>query len=206
MKNRIKDLWRAPLRFYMRKKLKNHGFSIISANCVGGILYHDVGEQFRTPTINLIIPQFVTFAENLQHYLQVTPVEGEKTKEGYPVCMLEDISIIGVHYATCEMLMKDWVRRAKRVNYNNILLIAPDNFLHDEEEEKRFDRIAYPKVCFTSRKDTQYDWQVYLPEFQGQSKVGDTLRYCNIFGVRIFEKHFDCVKWLNEHEGINSKS
>ncbi len=106
MKNRIKDLWRAPLRFYMRKKLKNHGFSIISANCVG--------EQFRTPTINLIIPQFVTFAENLQHYLQVTPVEGEKTKEGYPVCMLEDISIIGVHYATCEMLMKDWVRRAKQ--------------------------------------------------------------------------------------------
>ena len=54
----------------MRKRLKNHSFSLISSNCIGGILYHDVGEQFRTPTINLIIPQFVTFAENLRYYLQ----------------------------------------------------------------------------------------------------------------------------------------
>lgn len=55
-KERIKEIWRYPYRLYMKSRLQNHDFEIISSNCIGGILYHDVGEQFRTPTINLIIP------------------------------------------------------------------------------------------------------------------------------------------------------
>lgn len=205
IKETTKEIWRTPLKASMRKRLKNHGFSLISSNCIGGILYHDVGEQFRTPTINLIIPQFVAFAENLRYYLQVEPVAGERTKEGYPVCHLDDLTVIGVHYDSSESLIRDWKRRAQRVNYENIFLIATDNFIHNQEEQERFDRIAYPKVCFTSCENTRYPWQVYLPEFQGQSHVGDTLRYCNAWGLRIFEKHFDCVEWLNEYESTDCK-
>lgn len=38
-----------------RSKLKNHDFTIISNTCVGGVITHYVGEQFRSPTVNLII-------------------------------------------------------------------------------------------------------------------------------------------------------
>ena len=33
--------------------LKNKDFTIISHNCVGGVIYHDLGLKFNTPTINL---------------------------------------------------------------------------------------------------------------------------------------------------------
>ena len=36
-------------------KLTNQKFTIISNTCVGGVITHNVGEQFRSPTVNLII-------------------------------------------------------------------------------------------------------------------------------------------------------
>ena len=205
LKRFIKDVWRAPLRLFMKNRLHKSNFSIISANCIGGMMYHDVMCQFWSPTINLIIPQFIQFLENLSYYLHVEPIESDPTKEGYPVCLLDDIRIIGVHYPDCNSLIKAWKRRSARVNFDCIFVVATDNFLHNEDEEKRFDKLPYPKVCFTCH-EAKYAWQVYLPEFSGADAIGDALRYCNIFGVRIFEKHFDYVEWLNEYESINCKS
>lgn len=36
-----------------RQALKNHNFTILSQNCIGG-LYLDLGEKFLSPTINYI--------------------------------------------------------------------------------------------------------------------------------------------------------
>lgn len=54
------------------RQLKNRDFSIIAPNCIGGVIYHRLGMQFLSPTINLCIPdkkQYVRFAANLRHYL-----------------------------------------------------------------------------------------------------------------------------------------
>ena len=37
-----------------RRKLQNHDFSILCNRCIGGVVSHAVGEQFRSPTVNLI--------------------------------------------------------------------------------------------------------------------------------------------------------
>lgn len=56
---------------FQRKKLKNKTFSLFLSNCNGGIIYHDLGLQFKSPTINLWISpkDFIHFCENLREYL-----------------------------------------------------------------------------------------------------------------------------------------
>ena len=36
-----------------QKNLRNRSFSLFSHNCLGGIMYHDLGVQFQSPTINM---------------------------------------------------------------------------------------------------------------------------------------------------------
>ena len=38
-----------------RKKLKNNNITILSNNCLAGILYHDFQMKFNSPTINLFL-------------------------------------------------------------------------------------------------------------------------------------------------------
>ena len=47
--------------------LKNTEFSLISSNCNGGFMLHDLGLQFRSPTVNLWIPpsDFIRFLRDL---------------------------------------------------------------------------------------------------------------------------------------------
>lgn len=53
-----------------RKRLKNKEISIISTNCIGGVLSHDLGLQFKSPTVNLFFraEDFIKFCENLEYY------------------------------------------------------------------------------------------------------------------------------------------
>lgn len=188
----------------MRSLLKNHEFTIISANCIGGVLTHDLGEQFRSPTINLIIPEYLKFINNLSHYLSVLPTLDKACwKNGCPTCFVGDVEIIGVHYPSPEKLIADWTKRARRVNFGNIFLIATDNYIKTEEQKVGFNLLPYPKVCFTAHQNSKYEWHCYLPEFEGCDEIGDCLRYCDLFGTRIFEKHFDCINWLNRTPANN---
>lgn len=52
----------------MRKRLKNKNFSLITNNCTGGFIYHDLGLRFNSPTINLFFykDHFFTFLEHLE--------------------------------------------------------------------------------------------------------------------------------------------
>ena len=36
-----------------RERLNRDDVTIISTNCTGGILYHDLGLEFKSPTVNL---------------------------------------------------------------------------------------------------------------------------------------------------------
>ena len=81
------------------KGLKNFDLSIITSNCVGAVIYHDLGMPFLSPTINLTIRMndLVKFAENLNWYLEKEIVEIKGDYE-YPTGMLEDIRINFVHF------------------------------------------------------------------------------------------------------------
>ena len=77
--------------------------------------------------------------------------------------------------------------------------MATDEYIRNEEQLEAFSKLPYPKVLYVSKPDVKYDFQVYIPGFEKETCVGDILRYNDITGARMFEKYFDCVKWLNEN-------
>lgn len=209
LKQEVKEIWRKPYQLYMRAHLKNNCFSIISSNCVGGILSHDLGQQFRSPTINLTVREFIPFVQRLDYYMSLTPIpyngflDGMGGKDwgqgrGYPICTLEDIVLYGVHYHNHDEMISAWEKRKTRINWNNIVIMATDEYVKTQEQLDEFDKLPYPKVLFTKEKNTTYDFQIYILGAEDEESVGDVLRYTGILGIRKFEKYFDCVKWLND--------
>ena len=81
-----------------QRKIKNKDCSIISMNCVGGVVSHELGLRFNSPTVNLWFTpkEFIKFLSQLEHYLYDCKIEmDEKNSEkyGYPVGKLEDIHV-----------------------------------------------------------------------------------------------------------------
>lgn len=131
------------------KQLKARDFSIISQNCIGGVLYHDAGMEFLSPTVNLFFkePDFVRFVLNLEYYLNLN-LEMHWEEE-YPVGKLEDISIYFMHYRTCREAREAWNRRKKSINWNKIIVLATDMDGFDEDSWTLWNQIKYPKILFT---------------------------------------------------------
>lgn len=199
IKEIAKELLRMPLKQFMRRRLKVGNARIVSSMCAGGILSHDLGLQFLSPTINLIIPEFTAFCDGLEERLRGELVDRGVSVHGYPLAELDGFLIEGVHYHSFEELKEQWERRASRffAAEDEILLIASDAQVQIPEDMEAFHALPYRKICYTSRKNIPYKEFVYCPEFAGQETAGDILRYTDIFGTRIFEKRLDCVGWLN---------
>ena len=117
-------IWLSHKQEIWRKKLKNKDFSIICSTCIGGVIYHDLGMQFLSPTINMFMSNsdFIKFACNLKQYLSIE-LNFIETDETFPVAMLGDIRLCFNHHSTPEEAAYDWNRRKRRVNYDNLFFI-----------------------------------------------------------------------------------
>lgn len=113
----------------LRRRLKNTNFTIISNNCVGGIIYHNLGERFNSPTINLFINDgdFLALVENLSEYLGQPLTEARDTGVDYPVGELSyggrTVKIHFQHYRSFEEASEKWNERCTRINPSNIFII-----------------------------------------------------------------------------------
>lgn len=192
-----------------RSLLKNKDFSIIASNCVGGVITHELGLRFNTPTVNMYFePQhFVRFCQNLPYYLNYPDFREVKdlSKEvGYPVIRLDDIVIHMVHYRSAEEAEVAWKRRAKRVNYNNLFLILVDRDGCDPETMREFDKLPYKHKAFLSYKENpEISCNVCIPDSEvcvdNQKQVRDLCQYQSKFtGLRWLDK-WDYVRFLNEN-------
>lgn len=83
-----------------RKRIRNKDISIISMNCTGGILLHDLGLKFLSPTVNLFMraEDFIKFCENLEYYLSIDKFVECHDKfiiedRTYPIGYLDDLTI-----------------------------------------------------------------------------------------------------------------
>lgn len=71
LKKKYREALRRGINRRNRERLRNQAPTIIANNCNGGVISHDLGLKFRTPTVNLYIPfpDYVRFCEGLPHYL-----------------------------------------------------------------------------------------------------------------------------------------
>lgn len=184
----------------MRKEIINDEFTIIANNCIGGLIYKDLGKKFLTPTIGLFIKNndFVKFVNNLDYYINYEELK-EITMENveYPCGKIDDIIIHFMHYNSFKEAKEKWEERKKRINYDNIFIFMSRDDTFDERISKKFHQIKYNnKVLYTQDKNVNFNYEKYIPGFR-DGYLEDITRYHNIFGTKLYEYNLDIVKFLN---------
>lgn len=148
--------------------------SFISQNCIGGVLYHDLGLRFLSPTINAFIPEpgFVKLVLNLRRYMEreLTMRWGEE----YPIGTLDDVEIHFMHYNTCKEAKEAWDKRKARINWDKIFVIGTDRDGFNEAVYEQWKQIPYPKILFTAHPEFTED-AVCFPEYAAGGQVGDLI-------------------------------
>ncbi len=183
-----------------RKKLDNLDFSIIASNCVGTIMYHDLGMPFLSPTINLAMgmQDFVRFAENLKWYMEKEIVE-LKDEQEWPAGMLGDIKINFVHYETFEEGVLKWEERKKRINWDNLFLIGSERDGCTYETIQRFDKLPFEnKVILTHVRYPEIPSAYCIEGFEEKEELGMVLNYKKQILKRRYLDDFDYVTFLNQ--------
>ena len=195
---------------FLRKKLKSNNWTLFCNNCLGGIVTHDFGNQFRSPTVNLFFPNlsFFDFVEHMDYYLE-RPVEdgGINVAPQYPIGILKgdgekpDISIHFMHYKDIEDAREKWDIRKQRINKDNIYVVWTFAFAnYTEEAYKRFNSLPVKKkIGFVNHKDLCeiYNSLYYIKGFEDKQSLGNILTYSNLLGSRYYDQ-FDFAKWLNQ--------
>lgn len=182
---------------HIRKKLTNNDFSILCSNCIGGTIYHRLGLQFRSPTVNLWMRQrdFLKLAANPD--LVYGELHFIHSEYDYPVAELNGITIYFNHSNTEEEARCDWERRAKRINRDNIFLIMYDREDITEEDIRAFGQIPCRGRLVLSNKE--YPDIPYVKTMKPSNRLyGQQFIDRDWLGFRTFEKHFDYVSWLNQ--------
>lgn len=181
--------------------------TIISNNCAGAAIMHDLGMEFKTPTVNLqILPeQFPKFCKHLEYYmnqelyevtsclydLTETQAEYINTMFGvyptFPIGLLNDILVLFQHYDTFEEAKAKWDERRERVDYKNIGYIFHARGPEYKESAAKF--LALPlqnKLCLTQN--------FALPgsiSFEGEA-------FSNYRGKLLITQVYDFKKWMTQ--------
>lgn len=186
-----------------RGRLTNKDFTILSQNCIGGVMYHDLGLKFISPTINLFMNalDYIKFLEKPKEYLKEQLVECINFNEYYPVGKLKDLTIHFVHYKSFDEAKRKWEDRSERIDYQNCYVIMTDRDGCNLDIMGKFENLPYKhKIMFTHKEWKEYGWTVYLNQYKNDSQVGSLVEYYSIFGKRNYQNGFDYVAWLNRKD------
>ena len=190
-----KKLWNVRKKILQNKYSSlaggNSEISIFSQNCIGGLVMNELNMQFMSPLVNcyMDMPDFVSFCENMDHYLNVLPTEIKQNERTYPVCILEDLKIYAVHYKTGEEFAEAWRRRSQRVNKDKIFLIMTDRDGFSEALLDRIEALPYKKVLFSHIDYSNYEFVHKIPGYENDTEIGSITNFIGITGKRIYSHY-----------------
>ena len=188
----------------MRKALFNTTPSFLCPNCIGGILFHDLGLQFRSPTVNLMLFQtdFVKFVLNTKFYLAQKLVFFEHPEYNFPCAYLHDIILHFTHYHSKEEAAQKWEERSARINWDNLFIFLEERDGLTQKEMLQLSNIrARGLVIFTANAYPNIPYALQLPKYAHSGEVGNILAKSYWDGSHEYEMFFDFVKWFNEADG-----
>ena len=189
-----KLFFQKPLILYRKRMFDLSDLSIISSDCAGGVLCHDYGIQFNSPTVNMIIDDmdFVKFCRNLKHYIN-QPLKKFEAESLYPISYCDDIKIIGLHYHSFDELEKAWNRRKKRINFDNILYVMTERQIKSKTTFEEFQKIDGKKLVFASLEYPEKSDNIIKVE-----KFDKMFLFNGISGRRNLETNFNFGKWISD--------
>lgn len=179
-----------PILGPIRRKIYNINpdFTIISNNCWAGSVYRWYNLPYLTPTAGLYFyPQdYNKFLSNLKYYLSLPPeqmplseskykdIQIRKGQENIPIGKIgDDVEIIFLHYPTFDEAKEKWMRRAARVNWDNLIIKHSEMNGCTVDDIKEFDRLDYERKFIFTTRDYGVDSQIIFREYYLQDQVKD---------------------------------
>ena len=142
-----------------------------SVNCWAGLLYHRLRFPFRSPIVNMFIPErdYIRFLRDPETYMK-SELKWKETgydkylDREYPVALCRDIELHLNHYDDFTVAKKKWEERRARINWTRIIAMM---YTEDREIAEEFSALPYPKkMCFVP---FDADWDgVYKIGLSGQ--------------------------------------
>lgn len=193
-------------RNILRSSLKNTSASFLCPNCLGGILFHDLGLQFRSPTVNLMMLQtdFAKFVLSLDEYLAMDLVPYDSDEHACPCAKLGDLTIHFTHYKSFQEGAEKWAQRARRIDRDNlfVFLMERDGLTYEQIKALSALRVR-GLVVFTAHPYPDIPYALYIPQYASDGQVGNILEKVGWNDGRAYENFFDFVKWFNEADGTS---
>lgn len=184
----------------MRHRLKNKNFTLLAPNCGAGILYHELGLPFLSPTINLSMDQkdFLKFIKDLDHYTSEKLRFVADANYNFPCAWLDDIYIRFVHYDSRKDAAEKWYSRCKRINKDNIYFYMLERNGITEKDLIGLDLLPYNGgIVFTNHEYANLPFTVFCQRYENQNSVQGMLDRNHINGSMEMESVWDFVDWLN---------
>ena len=171
--------------------------TIICSTCIGGMISHNLGLRFMSPTVNIWMTpsDLIKFVSDLDKYLASEISFVKSTYYDFPVGKIDDITVYFQHYTTEEDAENKWNERKTRIDKENLFIITDDKNVTDEEVQTLLNVKCKRLVIFTTddtKKEPFFAYDIY----KGQKEIG---RYSvrNLKGFAPFEKEFNYAAWLS---------
>lgn len=196
-----KHLEKKRIKIIRNRSYVNNDVTILSNCCIGGAMYHDLGLQFLSPTINLYFDHhcFIDYVRHLKEYSLKGKLVDSKEKEaknGAPIAFLiceglPKIKIHFLHYNSFEEAKEKWETRSERINYNKIFLVieAKDNHEHSLIDE--YASLPYKKIIFTNL-ESEVGRSVLHMGFYDKHPKGNITSFVGLSGKKGYDS-FDFV-------------
>ena len=192
------------------RRLTNHAPSILSLDCTGGVMAHELRLQFKSPTVNLFFEScadFICYVENLSYYATADVHElpyGQDGDRRYPIGALAgngtlpDIKIHFLHYHSFEEARDKWVERSARLDFSNLCVVM-QAAAFDQGLLKRFERLPMArKVVLAYEKSCSVESPlIFKMRSLDEFVPGRILDYNGLSGRRYLDD-FDYVAFLND--------
>lgn len=197
---------------YLKLKLKEKNFTLITNNCTGGIIYHRLGLKFNSPTINFYFPKdedYVCFVHNLDLYTQKANLVHDKENSiNFPIGLLipDDkkypiLTIHFIHDSSFEYVYKKWEERKIRIIIDKTIVIFDLSFppfphINQDKYIKDFQDVKYPFVIFLRNTDVSKYKNVFSFKVPSENiKVGS---HTPSTRIKTYLDQFNYVKFINK--------
>lgn len=184
--NSIKLLPSRLRRFYVTARIHRRDFTIISNNCWGGKVYQYFSMPYLSPTVGLYFfaEDYLKFVSDLRHYigteLKIIPAESakhadilkERNQMHVPIGVLDDIEIVFLHYKTEEEAREKWVRRCRRMNWDNVFIKFSRMDGCTEKHLKQFSELPFKnKFVFNIVRSPALNCEYYWSGPQDETSI-----------------------------------